>query len=71
MRNVTSRKSRYGLYMRAYERSEISNVRVVDCRFDGVARGNVAEQVRDVRLDGFVVNGQPVTSIATAGAAKP
>jgi polygalacturonase len=71
MRNVTSRKSRYGLYMRAYERSEISNVRVVDCRFDGVARGNVAEQVRDVRLDGFVVNGQPVTSIAAAGAAKP
>jgi polygalacturonase len=71
MRNVTSRKSRYGLYMRSYENAVIENVRIVNCRFDGVARGNVAEQVRDVRLDGLVMNGQPVTSIPTsAGAAR-
>jgi polygalacturonase len=61
MRNVTSRKSRYGLYMRAYEKSEISNIRVIDSRFDGVERGNVTEGVRELRFAGSFINGQPAT----------
>jgi polygalacturonase len=60
LRNVTSRKSDYGLYMRAYPRSEISDVRVVGCRFDGVAKGNVTEGVRGLVLRDVRVNGAPV-----------
>lgn len=60
LRNVTSAKSEYGLYMRAYPRSEISDVRVVHCRFDGVAKGNVAEGVRGLVLRDVRVNGAAV-----------
>ena len=57
---VTSRKSPYALYMRAYERSTIADVRVLDCRFDGVAKGSVTEGVRGLVLRGTTVNGQEV-----------
>ena len=61
MRNVTSRKSRYALFMRAYEKSEISNVRIIDCTFDGVARGNVTEGVQRLVMDDVRINGQRAT----------
>jgi polygalacturonase len=61
MRNVTSRKSEYGVYMRAYPNSEISGVRLVDCRFDGVAKGNVDEGVRGLRFERVTINGRPAT----------
>jgi polygalacturonase len=62
VRGVTSRKSEYGLYMRAYEGSEISDVRVVDCRFDGVAKGNVTDGVRGLAYRNFTVNGRDLRS---------
>lgn len=62
MRNVTSRRSRYGLYMRAYPKSEISDVRIVDCRFDGVERGNVTEGARDLRFEDTLINGRPASA---------
>ena len=34
----------------AYPKSEISDVRIVDCRFDGVAQGNVTEGVQALTL---------------------
>lgn len=58
MRSVTSRKSRYGLYMRAYEKSEISDIRIIDSRFDGVERGNVTEGVQRLVLVNSMINGQ-------------
>jgi polygalacturonase len=60
MRNVTSKKSNYGVYARAYERSEIANLRFVDCAFDGVAKGNVTEGVRALTLRNLTMNGQVV-----------
>jgi polygalacturonase len=61
MRNVTSRKSRYALFMRAYPKSEISDVRIIDCTFDGVARGNVTEGVQRLAMRNVRINGQPAT----------
>jgi polygalacturonase len=58
MRNVTSQKSRYGLYMRAYEKSEISDIRIIDCRFEGVERGNVTEGVQRLVLEDTTINGR-------------
>ncbi len=62
LRNVTSRKSPYGIYARAYDRSEISDVRLIDCRFDGVAKGNVTENVRGLRYERSTMNGRPLAT---------
>jgi polygalacturonase len=58
MRNVTSRKSRYGLYLRGIPGSTIEDVRIIDCAFDGVAEGNVMLNVGGVEMRNFRVNGE-------------
>jgi polygalacturonase len=59
MRRVRSRKSQYGVYLRGFPNAPIENVRVIDCRFDDVAKGNVAENVRGLDVSGTTVNGVP------------
>ena len=58
VRNVTSRKSKYALLLKGFAESPISNVRVADCRFDGVAEPDVLEGVRDLTLTNVTVNGR-------------
>lgn len=57
LRNVTSRKSRYGLLLRGYAHSPITDVRVIDCDFAGVADGDRIEGVRDLAFVDTRVNG--------------
>jgi polygalacturonase len=57
VRNVTSQKSRYALLLRGYANAPISDVRIVDCRFDGVAEPDRLEGVRDITLTNVRVNG--------------
>ena len=61
MKNVTSRKSEYGLYLRGIERGTIADVRIIDCRFDNVAKPNVIERVEGLVLRNTRINGQLVT----------
>jgi polygalacturonase len=63
MRNVTSQKSNYGVYARAYEKSVIDDLRLIDCTFNGVAKGNVVEGVRNVTLKNVRVNGREVWTL--------
>ena len=65
VRNVTSRKSKYGLLLRGYAHDPIADVRVIDCRFDGVAEGDVIEAVRDLARTNVVVNGSAVNDRVT------
>ena len=58
VRNVTSRKSKHAFLLRGFEDSPISNVRVTDCRFDGVQSDDVLEGVRDLVLKNVTVNGK-------------
>jgi polygalacturonase len=58
---VTSRKSMYGLYLRGFANAPIENVRVIDCHFEHVAKGNVVEHVRGLALTGTMINGVPAT----------
>ncbi len=57
VRNVTSAKSRYALNLRGYAASPITDVRVMDCTFDGVAEPDVIEGVRDLVLTDVRING--------------
>jgi polygalacturonase len=45
IRNVTSKKSKFALYLRGFENAPIRDVRVVDCRFENVERPSVLEHV--------------------------
>jgi polygalacturonase len=64
MRNVTSRKSEYALYLRGFEDAPIRDVRLIDCAFVGVEKGNVVEHVRALALRGVTINGAPADRAA-------
>ncbi len=57
VRNVTSRKSDYGLLLRGFPQAPIRDVRVVDCTFDGVAKPDLLEAVSELVLTNVKVNG--------------
>jgi polygalacturonase len=43
--NVTSGKSKHALYLRGFKNAPITGVRIVNCKFENVAQGNVIENV--------------------------
>jgi polygalacturonase len=57
VRRVTSRQSRYALLLRGYARAPITDVRVVDCTFDGVREDDRLDGVKDLELRNVRVNG--------------
>jgi hypothetical protein len=65
LRNVTSKRSDYALYLRGYADAPIENIRLEDCAFEQVAKPDVLEHVRglsrrNVRINGTVVSGNTV-----------
>jgi hypothetical protein len=65
VRNVTSRASRHGLLLKGYAKDPIRDVRVIDCRFEGVTDGDVIEAVSDLSRTNVVVNGTAITDRVT------
>lgn len=61
MQNVTSKKSKYALYLRGSQRTSLKNVRVVQCSFENVAKPDVVENVEGLTLDGVTENGKAVS----------
>jgi polygalacturonase len=59
--NVTSKKSKHGLFLHGYPNDPIRGLTVVNCKFDGAAQGNYLENVSLVNLKDVVVNGKLVT----------
>ncbi len=59
VRNVTSRKSNYALLLRGYPHAPISDIGLTNCSFDSVAKPDVLENVKDVRLSNVKINGKP------------
>ena len=64
---VSSRKSKYALYLRGFPNAPITDVKLTNCQFHSVAQPSVTENVRGLDLNGVTVNGKPVdgASIAT------
>ncbi len=56
--NVTSRKSRYVISLNGYERSPVTNLNVVDCRFEGVREGNKLRHYKNLNMKNVYINGQ-------------
>jgi polygalacturonase len=64
MRNVTSQKSQYALYLRGFANDPIHDVRVIDCNFSNVAKENLVENVEGLSLKNVTINGARVTTNA-------
>jgi polygalacturonase len=58
VRNVTSRKSKYAFLLRGFADAPITNIRVQDCKFDGVQSDDLLEGVHDLVLTNVTVNGK-------------
>jgi polygalacturonase len=65
VRNVTSRKSEYALLLRGYTHAPISGVRIADCTFDGVAKPDLLESVKDIELRNVSINGRVINDRIT------
>ena len=65
VRNVTSEKSQYALYLRGFPRAVITDVRIRDCNFKNVAKPDVLENVKDIALANVTVNGMVINQTFT------
>jgi len=59
MENITSKKSRYALYISGYEHSPITGIHLRNCTFDNVQRPNVLTGARDLTMTNVIINGKP------------
>jgi polygalacturonase len=57
VRNVVSKKSNYALLLRGYASAPVTDIRLKDCTFDGVARPDLLENVKDVSFNNVAING--------------
>jgi polygalacturonase len=55
--NLTSKKSAYALFLKAYERAPIVNLSIENCRFEGVANGSVLSHYRELWMKNVYING--------------
>jgi polygalacturonase len=60
MVNVTSKKSKYALYLRGSQKAPLHNIRLERCAFEDVAKPDVVENVEGLTLDRVMVNGKAV-----------
>lgn len=57
LKNVTSEKSKYALLIKAYDRSPITGLEIVNCKFSNVADGNIIENVKSPIIESTTING--------------
>ena len=62
MLRVTSNKIPYALYLRGFPTATIDDVRVIDCKFANVEKGNVMQNAKNVTFDRTTINGKEVDS---------
>jgi polygalacturonase len=62
MRNVTSERSQYALYLRGYPHDAITDVHLTDCAFANVEKESVIEHVDRLTLERVTINGKPATA---------
>ena len=57
LQRVTSRKSKYGVYLVGYDKATIDDIRLVDCSFDSVANDDRIDHVTRLTQKNVRVNG--------------
>ena len=60
---MTTQKSNYALYLRGFDNAPITGIELVDCDFEGVAKGNLLENVKDLTVRNTRLNGKPMEGL--------
>ncbi len=61
--NITSLKSKYGVYITGLEdRENVYDINITNCKFNGVEKGNAMTGAKDVKFDRLYINGKKVTN---------
>ena len=71
IRNLTTHRAQYALYLRGFERAPIETVRLTDCDLNGVEKPNVIEHVKRLDLRNVRINGKNVKGTGNACARTP
>jgi len=58
LENITSLKSAYAVWIKAYERSPVKNLSIKNCTFDNAANDNVIQNVENFSASGVYINGR-------------
>jgi len=60
--NVTSERSEYALWIKAYERSPVENIKIENCEFNNVKKENIIENVKGLKLNLVKINNKEISS---------
>lgn len=60
MENVTSRKSKYALSIRGYDRSPITGIFLKNCAFANVEKPNLLVGAKELVVESVTINGEPM-----------
>jgi polygalacturonase len=61
LENISSKKSNYALWIKAYERSPITGLKIINCNFNNVGDGNIIENLKDPVFNSVQINGKDFT----------
>lgn len=64
IRNLTTKKAQYALYLRGFKNAPIGDVHLIDCNLQGVQKPNVVENVNGLQLSNVHINGKLVNDRA-------
>ena len=62
VRNLSTKKAQYALYLRGFKNAPLEQLRIVDCDFEGVVKTNVIENVKGLGLRNVRINGKEGSS---------
>jgi hypothetical protein len=62
LENVTSKNSKYALWLRGFESSPITDVRLKDCTLNNNKNPNIISNVRNLVLENVKINGKLVST---------
>lgn len=61
IKNVTSQKSKYAVWVKAFKNSPLKNVKIENCSFNNVEKPNFLENVENLEMKKVTINGKVVT----------
>ena len=63
VRNMTCQQTNYALRLEGYERSKISDIRLVNCSFNNANNNNILSNIKNIGLDSVTINGKNYNKI--------